>query len=72
LLRFYEVKYRIEEKLYTMSLEHRMRSAQGAFHMNPDYQNWYVWAEMKRDLSRIRDEPDWLSAALGKGAEGGK
>ena len=39
LLRFYDVKHPIEEKLYTMILEHRMRSYQGAFHMNPDYQH---------------------------------
>jgi len=66
LLRFYEVKYPIEQKLYTMFLEHRMRSFQGAFHMNPDYQHWYGWAEMKRDLAEIRDEAAQLRAAHGK------
>jgi len=60
LLRFYEVKYPIEQKLYTMFLEHRMRSFQGAFHMNPDYQHWYGWAELKRDLAEIRQEADDL------------
>jgi cytochrome c553 len=60
LLRFYEVKYPIEQKLYTMFLEHRMRSFQGAFHMNPDYQHWYGWAEMKRDLAEIRQEAEDL------------
>jgi len=39
-----------------MLMEHRMRTFQGAFHMNPDYQHWYGWAEMKRDLSEIRAE----------------
>jgi hypothetical protein len=24
--------------------------------MNPDYQHWYGWAEMKRDLAEIRSE----------------
>jgi hypothetical protein len=62
LLRFYEVKYPIEQKLYTMFLEHRMRSFQGAFHMNPDYQHWYGWAEMKRDLAEIREEAAQLRA----------
>jgi hypothetical protein len=60
LLRFYEVKYPIEEKLYTMFLEHRMRAFQGAFHFNPDYQHWYGWAEMKRDLVEIKNEAEGL------------
>jgi nitrate/TMAO reductase-like tetraheme cytochrome c subunit len=63
LLRFYEVKYPIEQKLYTMFLEHRNRSFQGAFHMNPDYQHWYGWAEMKRDLAEIREEAAQLRAS---------
>jgi nitrate/TMAO reductase-like tetraheme cytochrome c subunit len=66
LLRFYEVKYPIEEKLYVMFLEHRMRSFQGAFHMNPDYQHWYGWAEMKRDLYEIREEAQQIRAAHAK------
>ena len=70
LLRFYNVKYPIEEKLYTMFLEHRMRSSQGAFHMNPDYQHWYGWAEINRDLAEIRDEAAQLRAAHNKGAGG--
>jgi hypothetical protein len=68
LLRFYEVKYPIEQKLYVMFLEHRMRTFQGAFHMNPDYQHWYGWAEMKRDLAEIREEATQLRAAHGKSA----
>ena len=55
-LRFYEVESPIEQKLYVMLLEHRMRTFQGAFHMNPDYQHWYGWAEMKRDLAEIKAE----------------
>jgi len=70
LLRFYEVKYPIEQKLYVMFLEHRMRSFQGAFHMNPDYQHWYGWAEMKRDLYEIRHEAGELRVARGKPAGG--
>ena len=71
LLRFYEVKHPIEQKLYVMFLEHRMRSFQGAFHMNPDYQHWYGWAEMKRDLYEIRQEAEGLRASRVK-ASGGK
>lgn len=56
LLRFYEVQSEIEQKLYVMFLEHRMRAFQGAFHANPDYMHWYGWAEMKRDLAEIREE----------------
>ncbi|MBZ5514298.1 MAG: cytochrome C [Acidobacteriia bacterium] len=70
LLRFYEVKCPIEQKLYTMFLEHRMRSFQGAFHMNPDYQHWYGWAEMKRDLYEIRHEAEALRASRGKSSSG--
>jgi len=55
-LRFYEVEHPIEQKLYVMLMEHRMRTFQGAFHMNPDYQHWYGWAEMKRDLVEIKAE----------------
>jgi hypothetical protein len=55
-LRFYEVEHPIEQKLYVMLMEHRMRTFQGAFHMNPDYQHWYGWAEMKRDLAEIKAE----------------
>ena len=60
ILRFYETRYPIEQKLYVMFLEHRMRSFQGAFHMNPDYQHWYGWAEMKRDLAEIKHEAEML------------
>lgn len=56
LLRYYEVQSEIEQKLYFMFLEHRMRTFQGAFHANPDYMHWYGWAEMKRDLAEIREE----------------
>ena len=62
-LRFYEVEHPVEQKLYVMLMEHRMRNFQGAFHMNPDYQHWYGWAEMKRDLAEIRAEAKALRAS---------
>ncbi len=60
LLRYYEVKYPIELRLYTMFLVHRMRAYQGAFHLNPNYQQWYGWAEMKMDLREIKDMAEGL------------
>lgn len=45
-------------------------SFQRAFHMNPDYQLWYGWVEMKRDLADIRHEAGELRAARGKSAAG--
>ncbi|HUN82516.1 MAG TPA: cytochrome C, partial [Phycisphaerae bacterium] len=56
LLMFYETPNPVEQTLYTMFLEHRMRTFQGAFHMNPDYLHWYGWAEMRRDLAEIKAE----------------
>ena len=56
LLRFYDVENPIEQKLYVMFMEHRMRAFQGAFHLNPDYMHWYGWAELKRDLAEIKHE----------------
>ena len=44
----------VEQKLFVMFLEHRMRTFQGAFHNNPDYALWYGWSEMQRDLTEIR------------------
>lgn len=65
LLRFYDVRHPIERQLYVMFFEHRMRSFQGAFHMNPDYMHWYGWAEMKRDLAEIRTAADELRRGAG-------
>ncbi len=62
LLQFYEAKSSIEQDLYVMFLEYRMRAFQGAFHMNPDYMHWYGWAPMKETLRKIRDEAEKLRA----------
>ncbi len=56
LLTFYDTRTPIEQTLYVMFLEHRMRAFQGAFHMNPDYVTWYGLAEMKKDLVDIKAE----------------
>jgi hypothetical protein len=53
LLTFHDAPTPIEQKLFVMYLEHRMRTFQGAFHANPDYAFWYGWSEMQRDLTEI-------------------
>jgi hydroxylamine dehydrogenase len=54
LLTFHDAATVVEQKLFVMFLEHRMRTFQGSFHNNPDYALWYGWSEMQRDLSEIR------------------
>ncbi len=55
LLTFHDAPTVIEQKLFVMFLEHRMRTFQGTFHANPDYALWYGWSEMQRSLSEIRE-----------------
>jgi hypothetical protein len=54
LLTFHDAPTVIEQKLFVMYLEHRMRAFQGTFHGNPDYALWYGWSEMQRDLTEIK------------------
>jgi cytochrome c553 len=54
LLTFHDAPTVIEQKLFVMFLEHRMRAFQGAFHNNPDYSLWYGWSELQRDLTEVR------------------
>ena len=54
LLTFHDAPTVIEQKLFVMFLEHRMRTFQGTFHANPDYAIWYGWSEMRRDLTEIQ------------------
>jgi hypothetical protein len=62
LLQFYDAKSTIEQELYVMFLEYRMRTFQGAFHANFDYSHWYGWAPMKESLQKIKDEAAALKA----------
>jgi len=55
LLTFHDAPTVIEQKLFVMFLEHRMRAFQGTFHANPDYALWYGWSEMVRDLTEIKE-----------------
>ena len=54
LLTFHDAPTVIEQKLFVMFLEHRMRTFQGTFHANPDYALWYGWSEMQRSLTEIK------------------
>jgi hydroxylamine dehydrogenase len=54
LLTFNDAPTPIEQKLFVMFLEHRMRAFQGTFHASPDYAFWYGWSEMQRDLTEIK------------------
>jgi hydroxylamine dehydrogenase len=56
LLTFHDAPTVVEQKLFVMFLEHRMRAFQGTFHANPDYALWYGWSEMRRDLQEIKEE----------------
>jgi len=53
-LTFHDAPTVVEQKLFVMFLEHRMRTFQGSFHNSPDYALWYGWSEMQRDLAEIR------------------
>jgi hypothetical protein len=53
-LAFHDSPTVVEQKLFVMFLEHRMRTLQGTFHANPDYALWYGWSEMQRDLTEIK------------------
>ncbi len=55
LLEFHDASSQIEQKLFVMFLEHRMRAFQGTFHASPDYALWYGWSELKRDVTEIAD-----------------
>lgn len=66
MLTFYDAMTPIEQTLYVMFLEHRMRAFQGAFHMNPDYVTWYGLAELKKDLVEIKEEAERMIKASGK------
>ncbi|HET6421599.1 MAG TPA: multiheme c-type cytochrome [Geobacteraceae bacterium] len=58
LLTFNDAPTPIEQKLFIMYLEHRMRAFQGTFHANPDYALWYGWNSMQNDLVEIKAMAD--------------
>jgi hypothetical protein len=60
LLTFHDAPTPIEQTLFVMFLEHRMRTFQGTFHASPDYALWYGWSEMQRDLAEIKSSAEEL------------
>jgi hydroxylamine dehydrogenase len=74
LLTFHDAVTPVEQQLFVMFLEHRMRAFQGAFHQNPDYANWYGWSEMRRDSVEIASMAEDMrrNARIDKAAGGGK
>jgi hypothetical protein len=62
LLTFHDAPTPIEQRLFVMYLEHRMRAFQGTFHANPDYALWYGWSEMRRDVAEIKHAAEELRA----------
>ena len=65
-LTFYDTMTPIEQKLYVMFLEHRMRTFQGAFHNNPDYVTWYGLGELKKDIVDMTQEAKEMRAGKKK------
>jgi hydroxylamine dehydrogenase len=63
LLTFHDAPTVIEQELFVMYLEHRMRTFQGTFHANPDYALWYGWSEMRRSLTEIEERAREMRAA---------
>ena len=55
LLTFYEVNTPIEECLYEMFMDFRMKTFQAAFHIMPDYTTWYGYAKMKKTLVEMKE-----------------
>ena len=63
LLTFHDAATEVEQELFVMFLEHRMRSFQGAFHANPDYALWYGWSEIRRSLKKVETMAAEMRAA---------
>jgi len=66
LLTFHDAPTPVEQELFVMFLEHRMRTFQGTFHANPDYALWYGWSEMTRSLADIKRMAEELRKEHGK------
>jgi hypothetical protein len=65
-LTFNDAPTPVEQRLFTMFLEHRNRTFQGTFHNNPDYAWWYGYSAMQEDLTEIRFLANDMRRAAGK------
>jgi hypothetical protein len=63
LLSFHNVDTEVEQHLYKMFMEYRMRAFQGAFHANPDYAFWYGNAELVSALAEIKEKAQEMREA---------
>lgn len=66
LLTFYNVETKVEELLYEMFMDHRMKTFQGAFHINYDYSTWYGYAKLHKDVVEIREIAREMRAKAGE------
>ncbi|MFP7754403.1 multiheme c-type cytochrome [Thermodesulfobacteriota bacterium B35] len=66
LLTFYEVNTAIEQELYEMFMDYRMKTYQAAFHIMPDYTTWYGYAKMKKTLVEMKELAANMRAAAGR------
>ena len=55
LLTFHDAPTEIEQKLFVMFLEHRIRAFQGTFHADLDYALWYGWSALQMELTGIKE-----------------
>jgi hydroxylamine dehydrogenase len=54
LLRSNEAPAPVEQRLWLLTMEHRMRAFQGAFHSNPGFPLWSGLNQVEQDLTAIR------------------
>lgn len=66
LLTFNDAPTPVEQRLFTMFLEHRNRTFQGTFHNSPDYAWWYGWSAMQEDLTDIKSMAEQMRRVAGK------
>jgi len=52
----------VEQRLYVMFMEHRMKAFQGSFHFNPNNALWSGWNELQKDLIEIKSMAEALRA----------